>query len=128
MENFADATHPLKVILQLHLATDTAAAQNLPFVLDALSVECLTPSTHLPKWTARINSLIHSKQVHARWAGLCLAHKSSLYSKALMIDNAQSWLGVAVPNLSVRPSKNYTKKLSTFIGSEKKQPRFSQRP
>ncbi|KAF8917822.1 rRNA processing/ribosome biogenesis-domain-containing protein [Mucidula mucida] len=97
MENFTDA---LKVVLQLHVATDVAAAQNLPYVLDVLSPQSLAPSPHLPKWTARINSLLHSKQVHGRWAGLCLAHRTSLHSKSIMIENAQNWLGIALPNLS----------------------------
>ncbi|KIY67371.1 hypothetical protein CYLTODRAFT_444097 [Cylindrobasidium torrendii FP15055 ss-10] len=100
MENFSDATHPLKVALQLHLATDTSAAQNIPAVIASLNAAVLSPSSHLPKWIARINSLIHSKEVHARWAGLCLAHRTSMHSKSAMIENAQSWLGVAVPNLS----------------------------
>ncbi|KAF9028466.1 hypothetical protein BDZ89DRAFT_1066113 [Hymenopellis radicata] len=105
MENFTDATHPLKVVLQLHVATDVAAAQNLPYLLDVLSSQCLAPSPHLPKWTARINSLLHSKQVHGRWAGLCLAHKTSLHSKSVMIENAQNWLGIALPNLSRKESE-----------------------
>lgn len=96
-----EASHPLKVLLQLQLATDSSAVLNLPYTLASLTQDCLLPSSHLPKWTIRINSLLHSKDTGARWSGLCLAHQTSVLSRSVMIDSAQSWLGVALPMLSV---------------------------
>lgn len=97
-----DSTHPLKALLQLQLASDSSAALNLPYVLSCITSDSLRPSPHLSKWTTRINSLIHSKDTSGRWAGLCLATKTSALSKTVMIDCAQSWLGAALPMLLVR--------------------------
>ncbi|KAK0468123.1 rRNA processing/ribosome biogenesis-domain-containing protein [Desarmillaria tabescens] len=94
MEN--DATIQLKTLLQLHLATDISSAQNLPYILDILTSEHLAPSPHLTKWTSRIYSLLHSKDVPGKWAGLCLAHRTSLLSKSVMIEQAQQWLTIAL--------------------------------
>ncbi|KAK0191183.1 rRNA processing/ribosome biogenesis-domain-containing protein [Armillaria mellea] len=98
MEN--DATIQLKTLLQLHLATDTSSAQNLPYILDILTSEHLSPSLHLTKWTSRIYSLLHSKDAPGKWAGLCLAHRTSLLSKSVMIEHAQQWLTIALRVLS----------------------------
>ncbi|RDB22742.1 Pre-rRNA-processing protein rix1 [Hypsizygus marmoreus] len=95
-----EPSHPLKALLQLQLATDSSAVLHLPYTLASLTHECLLPSSHLSKWTTRINSLLHSKDAGARWAGLCLAYKTSLLSRNTMIEYAQSWLGVALPMLS----------------------------
>lgn len=94
--------HPLKTLLQIHLASDISAANHLPNVLVFLNEECFLPSPHLVKWTTRINSLLHSKDSYGRWAGLCLACQTSRYSKEIMIEYAQGWLSVAIPLLSVR--------------------------
>ncbi|KAK0490784.1 hypothetical protein IW261DRAFT_1618758 [Armillaria novae-zelandiae] len=99
MEN--DAAIQLKTLLQLHLATDTSSAQNLPYILDILTSEHLSPSPHLTKWTSRIYSLLHSKDAPGKWAGLCLAHRTSLLSKSVMIEHAQQWLTIALRVLSV---------------------------
>ncbi|KAJ6628867.1 rRNA processing/ribosome biogenesis-domain-containing protein [Mycena sp. CBHHK59/15] len=99
-----DGGHPLKALLQLQLASDSYAVLHLPYILSSLSPECLLPSQHSSKWTARINSLLHSKSADARWAGLCIAYKTALLSKSVMIECAQSWLGVALPNLSKKES------------------------
>jgi hypothetical protein len=96
------APHPLKTILQLHLASDVSAASHLPHALTVLDEQCLLPSSHISKLTARINSLLHSKEACGRWAGLCLAYRISECSKPLMIEYAQGWLSVALPLLSVR--------------------------
>ena len=96
------APHPLKTLLQLHLASDISSASHLSHALTVLDDQCLLPSPHLSKWTARINSLLHSKEACGRWAGLCLAYRTSECSKALMIEYAQGWLIVALPLLSVR--------------------------
>ncbi|KIK67924.1 hypothetical protein GYMLUDRAFT_36732, partial [Collybiopsis luxurians FD-317 M1] len=95
-----EGSHPLKALLNLHLASDNSAVIHLPYVLDTLSAHHFIPSPHLTKWTSRLNSLLHSKEAGARWAGLCLAHRTSVCSKSIMLECAQSWLGVAIPILS----------------------------
>ncbi|KIL70209.1 hypothetical protein M378DRAFT_96610, partial [Amanita muscaria Koide BX008] len=97
-------THPLKTLLQLHLATDISAATHLSTVLVVLNEECFSPSPHLTKWTARIHSLLHSKESCGRWAGLCLAYQTSQYSKEILVEYAQGWLSVALPLLSKNES------------------------
>ena len=99
-----EPTHPLKTLLQLQLASDSLAVLHLPFILSSLNSEGLQPSPHTQKWSTRINSLIHSKDTGARWAGLCIAQRTSIYSKALMLECAQSWVTVVLPMLSVRMS------------------------
>ncbi|KAJ7781030.1 rRNA processing/ribosome biogenesis-domain-containing protein [Mycena metata] len=92
--------HPLKALLQLQLGSDSYAVLHLPYILASLTAESLVPSAHSSKWIARINSLLHSKAPDARWAGLCLAQKTSVLSKSTMIECAQSWIGLALPLLA----------------------------
>ncbi|KAJ7490368.1 rRNA processing/ribosome biogenesis-domain-containing protein [Mycena galericulata] len=99
-----EASHPLRALLQLQLGSDSYAVLHLPYILASLTPESLVPSPHTSKWMARINSLLHSKAIDARWAGLCIAHKSSVLSKSMMIESAQSWIGIALPILSKKES------------------------
>ncbi|PFH51374.1 hypothetical protein AMATHDRAFT_3040 [Amanita thiersii Skay4041] len=94
------AAHPLKLLLQLQLATDSLAASQLPYVISSLNYDCFLPSPHIVKWTTRLHSLLHSKDPGGRWAGLCLTYQTSQYSKTIMVDYAQGWLSVALPLLS----------------------------
>jgi hypothetical protein len=94
-------SHPLKVLLQLHLASDSHAVLHLPSILSVVNAEVLQPSPHTQKWTTRIHSLLHSKDASARWAGLCIAMHTSVHSRALMLESAQGWITVALPLLSV---------------------------
>lgn len=96
-----DQIHPLKNLLQFQLATDANAVLHLPYTLSVLSNEAFEPSSHLAKWTARINSLVHSKDVGARWAGLCIALRTSVLSRAIMLECAQSWVTATLSLLSV---------------------------
>ena len=102
--SMSDSVHPLRTSLQLHLASDDAAVLNLPFVIQFLSPQHLQPSPHLQKWIIRINSLIHSKDPGARWAGLSLACQIAAFSRELMLENARNWVGAALPLFSVRLS------------------------
>ena len=97
-----ETSQHLKTLLQTQLASDASAVRHLPFALTSLTRESFKPSPHLAKWTTRIHALLHSKDSGARWAGLCLAYKTSILSQSLMIETAQSYLGVALPLLSVR--------------------------
>lgn len=92
--------HPLKTLLQLHLASDSHAVLHLPYILSTVTAEALQPSTHTPKWSTRIHSLLHSKDTSARWAGLCIALQTSIHSRPLMMECAQSWITVTLPALS----------------------------
>ncbi|KAF7355498.1 Pre-rRNA-processing protein rix1 [Mycena sanguinolenta] len=113
--------HPLKALLQLQLGSDSYAVLHLPYILSALTAQSLLPSEHSTKWTARVNSLLQSKSPDARWAGLCLAHKTSVLSKSTMIECAQSWIGVALPVLSVREFIAMSAPTSSFP-TKKKEP------
>lgn len=95
-----DPLHPLKALLQLQLASDSYAVLHLPHILATLTPAAFLPSPHTQKWIARISSLLYSKDPGARWAGLCIAHKTSTHSKPIMIECAQAWLAVALPILS----------------------------
>ncbi|KAI0320268.1 rRNA processing/ribosome biogenesis-domain-containing protein [Amylostereum chailletii] len=92
--------HPLKTFLQNQLASDSSAVIYLPSVLSSLSSQAFLPSSHQQKWITRLNSLIHSKDPAARWAGLSLAAQTCILSKTLMMENAQSWTGAALPLLT----------------------------
>lgn len=98
--------HPLKVLLQLHLGSDSNAALYLPHVLASITAEALQPSSHTQKWTTRVHSLLHAKDASARWAGLCIALRTSIHSRTLMIECAQGWVTVVLPMLSVRTSQS----------------------
>ncbi|KAL0573964.1 hypothetical protein V5O48_007979 [Marasmius crinis-equi] len=102
-------THPLKTFLNVHLASDASVAVHIPYISQILSSEHLSSSPHLSKWLLRVNSLVHSKDTSARWGGLCLAHTTASRSKPLMIENAQSWLQVALPILSRKEPPPVTK-------------------
>ncbi|KAG0709826.1 rRNA processing/ribosome biogenesis-domain-containing protein [Suillus ampliporus] len=88
--------HPLKSLLQLQLASDASSVFHLSFVLSTLSEDSLSPSPHLQKWTSRVTSLIHSKDAGARWAGICIAYRTSSLSKSIMTECAQSWAGLGL--------------------------------
>ncbi|KAF5363543.1 hypothetical protein D9756_000360 [Leucocoprinus leucothites] len=92
--------HLLKTLLNIHLASDTSAVLHLPFILNLLTPESFSPSSHLPKWTARIQSLLHSKDTGGRWVGLVLAQKTGMSSQSLLLENSHAWVGVALPLLS----------------------------
>ncbi|KAL5527690.1 hypothetical protein ACEPAG_6491 [Sanghuangporus baumii] len=89
----------LQTFLQLHICTDSAAVSNLPLVVNTLSTTSLESSPHLAKWTNRINSLIHSREPGARWAGITLALLTSRLSRSILISNAQNWVSVVLPTL-----------------------------
>ncbi|KAF9226650.1 hypothetical protein BS17DRAFT_775931 [Gyrodon lividus] len=106
-----EAPHPLQALLQFHLASDASTVVHAPYVLEHLSAPYFAPSPHLQKWVTRITSLMHSKDPAARWVAICIAYRTSVLSRSLLIDNAQSWLGVVLPLLS-RPEPISTLKAS----------------
>ncbi|KAG1906992.1 rRNA processing/ribosome biogenesis-domain-containing protein [Suillus fuscotomentosus] len=94
------ASHPLKSLLQLQLASDSSSVLHLSSVLSTLSEGILSSSPHLQKWTSRVTALIHSKDAGARWAGICIAYRTSSLSKSTMTEFAQSWAGLALSILT----------------------------
>ena len=94
--------HRLKTWLQLYLATDASAVVNLPFVLNNLTEHDFSSQGHVQKWTIRINSLIHSKDPGARWAGLSIALRTATLSRDVMNECPHAWITVALPILFVR--------------------------
>ena len=90
----------LQTCLQLHLATDEAAAINAPHVISLLTIQHFD-SHHASKWTNRVNALIRARDSGARWAGLVLALQTSRLSRALLISSAQTWITNVLPMLSV---------------------------
>ncbi|KAF8557047.1 hypothetical protein OG21DRAFT_1505880 [Imleria badia] len=94
-----DAPHQLQTLLQF-LVTDASSIAHLAYILDHLSSSCLAPSPHLQKWVTRVTSLMHSKDPAARWAAICIAYRMSCLSKSLLVENAQSWVGIIFPSLS----------------------------
>ena len=102
-----DVSQELKTLLQVHLASDAHAVLHLPYVLSTLDAAAFQSSEHVQKWIARISSLILSKDAGARWAGLCIALQTAGLSRDLMLECAQTWVGAAMPLLSVRMSPYY---------------------
>lgn len=96
----------LKYLLQYQLSTDSNAVLHLASCVDSLSKSSFNPSPHIPKWTTRINSLMHSKDPGARWAGCVIAHRTAKISQPIMVECAQVWVGIALPLLSVRPMQS----------------------
>ena len=94
--------HRLKTWLQLHLATDASAVTNLPFLLNSLTETDFLSQGHVQRWTIRINSLIHSKDPGAKWAGLSIALKTATLSRDVMNECAHGWITVTLPMLFVR--------------------------
>ncbi|KAI9507018.1 rRNA processing/ribosome biogenesis-domain-containing protein [Russula earlei] len=115
-----DSAHPLRTFLQFQLASDDAAVLNLPHVVQFLSPQHFKPSPHLQKWSTRINSLIHSKDPGARWAGLSIACRTSTLSRELMLENARGWVSAALPLFSKQeplPTLKAATRLLTHIFS-----------
>jgi hypothetical protein len=114
--------HPLKALLQFQLASDASTTTYLPQILGDLSPQCFDTSSHNVKWTIRINSLLHSKDAAARWSACCLARQTALLSQPILLECAQTWIGVALPILSVRRTIQYylTEILTLFCSKEER--------
>jgi hypothetical protein len=93
--------HPLRTILHTYVATDAQAVEYLQHTMATLSRDALLASSHLPKWTARLSSLLQSKEPAARWTGLCLALKTAQLSKVILMECAQAWVTLSLNLLSV---------------------------
>jgi hypothetical protein len=91
----------LDILLHSYFTNDERVVQHLPAIIDSLEPSNFGSTAQNSKWTNRINALLHAKQPASRWAGLVLAHHTSLHSKDIMVDQAQSWLAIALPIISV---------------------------
>ncbi|KAG8993032.1 hypothetical protein FRB94_011089 [Tulasnella sp. JGI-2019a] len=90
----------LAVLLQYQLAGDASAFQHLSSINSSLTYDDLETSPHVVKWILRVNSLMHSKDPTARWAGICLAKRTADLSQRLVIEHAQTWITNVLPMLS----------------------------
>ncbi|CAH1765679.1 8370_t:CDS:2 [Entrophospora sp. SA101] len=73
----------------------------IPFILETISQYQLLKSDDnvdkektliLNKWCLRVNSLLNSKVIGARWAGICFVKISIEQSEVLFVQNLQTWL------------------------------------
>ncbi|KAG8860532.1 hypothetical protein FRB96_003786 [Tulasnella sp. 330] len=104
----------LAALLQHQLAGDTSAFEHLPYIISSLTSDHLAASPQTVKWILRVNSLMHSKDPAARWAGICLAKKTSELSPKTMMEHAQTWVTNVLPMLSrTEPVPIY--KASTYL-------------
>lgn len=91
----------LGAILQT-LQKDSDIVAKLPSVLNALLSPQIDISSSLNRWTSRVDSLIHSKEYGARWAGIILALETARRSRSVLLDSGQGWVTAVLPSLSVR--------------------------
>lgn len=96
----AKNVHLLGNILSLYLSNDTLIHQNLTFVLDTILNSRLFDESSEPnddlaavyrKWTIRLNALLQSKVVAARWCGIVLIKVTCENSHNLLLANAKTW-------------------------------------
>lgn len=93
-------------LLQHQLAADSNAFSQLPVVLASLDKQHFENKASTTKWTNRLNSLVHSKDVSVRWSALCLIHKTCQLSLPTMLEHAEKWIALVLPMLSVSISKH----------------------
>lgn len=119
----AKNTQLLSNVLSLYMSNDNMIHKNLSFVLDIivnhrLFAETREPSEELAsvyrKWTVRLNSLLQSKIVAARWCGIVLIRVTCENSHALLIDNAKTWSAQLLGFVGVNILKNVTKYVCYF--------------
>lgn len=112
----AKNTQLLSNVLSLYMSNDNMIHKNLSFVMDIivnhrLFTETREPSEELAsvyrKWTVRLNSLLQSKIVAARWCGIVLIRVTCESSHALLIDNAKTWCAQLLGFVGVNISKKY---------------------
>ncbi|KAH7105435.1 rRNA processing/ribosome biogenesis-domain-containing protein [Auriculariales sp. MPI-PUGE-AT-0066] len=90
----------LEHTLQVYLPNDNAALTHLPAVLASLSASNFARSQHLRKFVTRVTSLIHSKESHARWTGMCIAQHCFSLDRDSVVEHAHVWVSYALPLLS----------------------------
>jgi hypothetical protein len=96
----AKNTQLLSNVLSLYMSNENLIHQNLSFILDIilnhrLFQEASEPSEELAavyrKWTIRLNALLQSKNVAARWCAITLVRATCENSHNLLIANAKTW-------------------------------------
>ncbi|KAI8981697.1 rRNA processing/ribosome biogenesis-domain-containing protein [Mycotypha africana] len=90
----------LSNIITHYLANENVAHQSLSFILDVIISHRLLNdnldtsedvANMYRKWTVRLNALLQSKNVTARWCAICLIRVSCENSHYLLINNAKAW-------------------------------------
>lgn len=96
----AKNTQLLSNVLSLYMSHDNLIHKHLSFVLDIIANHRLFKETHEPseelaavyrKWTVRLNGLLQSKNVAARWCGITLIRVTCENSHSLLVANAKTW-------------------------------------
>lgn len=93
--------------LLAYLSNDSQIERYLPFVLESLSLaryieDDSTESINFHKWITRLNSLLHSKNSTARYAGITLIRATCEQSNTLYLANVSSWVPNILNLLTVR--------------------------
>ncbi|CEP19072.1 hypothetical protein [Parasitella parasitica] len=92
----------LSSIINLYLSNDNLIHQNLSFILDIIvnhrifhEASSDEPNEELAavyrKWAVRLNALLQSKNVAARWCGISLVRATCENSHYLLVANAKTW-------------------------------------
>ncbi|KAI9476121.1 MAG: rRNA processing/ribosome biogenesis-domain-containing protein [Benjaminiella poitrasii] len=92
-------TQLISNVLSLYMSNENTIHQHLPFIMDIIINHRLfnenTESDELAaiyrKWTSRLNTLLQSKNVAARWCGITLVKASCQNSHDLLLANAKTW-------------------------------------
>ncbi|KAI8878058.1 hypothetical protein K501DRAFT_36477 [Backusella circina FSU 941] len=91
----------LSNVLSLYMSDTNSIHKNLTFILDILLNHRLLHakedniteelSAVYKKWTVRLNALLQSKTLAARWSGITLVRVTCEQSPSLLIANAKTW-------------------------------------
>ncbi|GAB5586826.1 hypothetical protein Unana1_01726 [Umbelopsis nana] len=90
-----------------YLADENHVEAHLPFILESVLYNRLLDDesadlAKFHKWITRLNSLLHSKNSTARWAGILLIKATYEQSNALYLANVSSWV-LNILNVLTRP-------------------------
>jgi hypothetical protein len=101
----------LSNVLGLYMSDTNSIHQNLTFILDILlnhrllcnKDDSITDDLSIvyKKWTVRLNTLLQSKTLAARWSGITLVRVTCEQSPSLLIANAKTWTAQLLGFLAV---------------------------
>ncbi|CAG8507292.1 5737_t:CDS:2 [Funneliformis mosseae] len=93
--NNIESSKLLTTLITNYALDDNTVDTNVPFILEAITQYQLLSNVEeqmvLHKWCTRVNSLLHSKVMKARWAGICFIKISFEQSEEIFLQNLQSW-------------------------------------
>ncbi|CAI2175161.1 3408_t:CDS:2 [Funneliformis geosporum] len=93
--NNIEPSQLLTTLITNYALDDNTIDTNVPFILETITQYQLLRNVEeqmiLHKWCTRLNSLLQSKVMKARWAGICFIKISFEQSEEIFIQNLQSW-------------------------------------